>query len=156
MTPDDFQQLITRVTGDIADRALDDDLEGYLNNRFPADGEVFEEIASACREAVANGWMCNREHGGIRFGRVIKPGDETHGFSVDVVHMKDCAGPHHRHPNGEIDMIMPITPNAKFDGRSAGWLVYPPDSAHPPTVTDGEAYILYLLPDGQIEFTRQN
>ena len=28
-----------------------------------------------------------------------------------------------------------------------------PDSAHYPTVSEGRALILYLLPDGRIEFT---
>ena len=92
--------------------------------------------------------MCNREGGGIRYGRVVKPTDATHGFSVDVVEMNDLKGPHHRHPNGEIDMIMPLDGMAKFDGRGKGWLVYPPDSAHSPTVSEGKALVLYLLPQG--------
>jgi hypothetical protein len=97
--------------------------------------------------------MCSREAGGIRFGRVVKPGPGTHGFSVDVVDMQPMAGPHHRHPNGEIDLIMPLEPGAKFDGREAGWLVYGPNTAHSPTVTQARALVLYLLPGGAIEFT---
>ena len=96
--------------------------------------------------------MCDREHGGIRFGRVIKPTDVTHGFSVDVVEMDNIVGPHHGHPNGEIDLVMPLTDGAKFDGQGAGWKVYGPGSAHKPTVTDGRAYVLYLLPEGAIDF----
>ena len=68
--------------------------------------------------------------------------------------MCNLAGPHHVHPNGEIDLIMPLDATAQFDGHGAGWLVYPPGSAHPPTVTGGRALVLYLLPDGAIEFTR--
>ena len=34
------------------------------------------------------------------------------------------------------------------------WLVYPPGSAHRPTVRPGRALVLYLLPEGRIEFTR--
>jgi hypothetical protein len=64
------------------------------------------------------------------------------------------AGPHHAHPNGEIDLIMPIEGDALFDGRPAGWLVCPPGSAHQPTVSHGRALVLYLLPDGRIDFTR--
>lgn len=95
--------------------------------------------------------MCEREQGGIKFGRVIK---EIDGFSVDVVHMTDVVGPHHRHPNGEIDMVMPIDGAAEFDGHGAGWVVYGADSAHKPTVSGGAALVLYLLPGGAIEFTR--
>jgi hypothetical protein len=98
--------------------------------------------------------MCSREAGGIRYGRVAKPSPALSGFSIDVVRMKDVKGPHHRHPKGEIDMVMPITPGARFDGHGAGWCVYGPDSAHHPTVSGGEALVLYLLPGGEIEFTK--
>jgi hypothetical protein len=64
------------------------------------------------------------------------------------------AGPHHTHPLGEIDLIMPMDADARFDGHGAGWLVYPAGSAHPPTVTGGRALVLYLLPEGRIDFTR--
>jgi len=69
--------------------------------------------------------------------------------------MNDVAGGHHRHPTGEIDLIMPVDPEAKFDGRGAGWLVYGAGSAHRPTVTGGKALVLYLLPQGAIEFTKE-
>ena len=150
----DFSTLVQQITSGIAGRPLDDALEAHLNAVFPPDGEAFDAIFSACRSGVAEGWMCAREAGGIHFGRIIKQGPETGGFSVDVVRMKDVKGPHHRHPNGEIDMVMPVEGEAKFDGSGAGWKVYGPDSAHSPTVTDGEALVLYLLPDGAIEFTK--
>lgn len=154
MTNEEFRDLIARVTGAIEGRSLNAGLQGTLNTTFAADGALFSEITEACHAAIAEGWMCDREGGGIAYGRVIKPGPETHGFSVDVVRMKDLAGPHHAHPNGEIDMIMPIDAGAKFDGCGVGWLVYDADTAHSPTVTDGEALVLYLLPDGAIEFSR--
>ena len=74
-------------------------------------------------------------------------------FSVDVVWMQDCKGPHHVHPKGEIGMIMPVEGDAEFDDIPRGWYVHEAGSAHWPTVTKGSAYILYLLPDGEIEFT---
>jgi hypothetical protein len=89
----------------------------------------------------------------VRFGRPIKPGPASHGFSVDVVEMNDVVGPHHRHPNGEIDLVMPRDAGASFDGVRRGWLVYDPGSSHFPTVTGGRALVLYLLPGGAIEFT---
>lgn len=150
-----FQNLMSEVTQKISGKPLNKDLQDFLNEEIPADGELFKYIESACHQAVADGWMCDRELGGIRFGRVIKPGDATHGFSVDVVEMNNIVGPHHAHPNGEIDMIMPLEGDSKFDGQGKGWLVYPPGSAHKPTVSEGSAYVLYLLPDGAIEFTRQ-
>lgn len=154
MTAETFSGLIAAVTARIAGLPLDARLASLLNSEFPADGAAFRRITEACQAAVAAGWMCNREAGGIKFGRVLKPTEATHGFSVDVVEMNDCRGPHHRHPNGEIDMIMPLDAEAKFDGRGRGWLVYPPDSAHYPTVSEGKALVLYLLPGGAIEFTK--
>jgi hypothetical protein len=155
MTPSEFTDLVGQVTGRVAGRPLDAALEAELNRELPPDGPLARAIADACRGAVAGGWMCSREAGGIRYGRVVKPGPVTHGFSVDVVDMTDVVGPHHRHPNGEIDLVMPLAGPATFDGRGAGWVVYGPDSAHRPTVAGGRALVLYLLPDGAIDFTQQ-
>lgn len=149
-----FTHLITQVTARLAGKPLDEALQRELNQGLPPASEGYQEIFSACRAAIEAGWMCNREGGGIKFGRVIKPSPRTHGFSVDVVEMKDIVGPHHSHPNGEIDLIMPLTPGAKFDNHGAGWCVYGPGSAHRPTVTAGHALVLYLLPEGKIEFTK--
>jgi hypothetical protein len=153
-TRDRFNTLITQITGHIGQRPLEAALEDDLNRTFPASGPEARALFECCRSGVAEGWMCAREAGDIRFGRVIQPDPANRGFSVDVVDMKPVAGPHHRHPNGEIDFIMPLEPGAQFDGRDAGWLVYGPGSAHSPTVTRGRALILYLLPQGAIEFTK--
>lgn len=149
-----FAELIGLITESIRGRALNQELEHELNHRFASDGTTYRAILDSCRTAIAEGWMCQREAGGIRYGRVIKQGPGTHGFSVDVVDMHPVAGPHHAHPNGEIDLIMPLEDGVKFDGRGAGWLVYQPGTAHCPTVTGGRALVLYLLPGGAIEFTR--
>ena len=155
MQVDEFRTLIASVTRSIAGKPLDEALEGELNRAMPQGSSTYEQLFSACRAAVQAGWMCNREAGGIKFGRVVKQGPDTHGFSVDVVDMDQVVGPHHSHPNGEIDLIMPLSPNAKFDGRGAGWRVYGPGSAHSPTVSEGRALVLYLLPDGKIDFTQR-
>jgi hypothetical protein len=154
MTQAQFTDLIATVTGAIAGAPLDASLQQTLNRRFPARGDTYGSILAACRDAIAEGWMCNREHAGIRYGRVVKAGAATHGFSVDVVDMSDVAGGHHRHPTGEVDLVMPLTEGAAFDGHGAGWVVYGPGSAHTPTVAGGRALVLYLLPDGAIEFTK--
>ena len=154
MNPSAFTDLVAQITGTIAGEPLDAELEARLNRSFPADGEHVRRLTAACHAGIAEGWICNRELAGIKYGRIVKPGEATHGFSVDVVAMNDIAGGHHRHPNGEIDLVLPADPGAKFDGRGAGWLVYGPGSAHTPTVTGGKALVLYLLPQGAIEFTR--
>ena len=124
-----------------------------LMESFPPDGEDFQAVEALCREGERDGWLCARAAGGIKFGRPIKPGTEAGRFSVDVVWMQDCKGPHHVHPKGEIGMIMPVEGDAEFDDIPRGWYVHEAGSAHWPTVTKGSAYILYLLPDGEIEFT---
>jgi hypothetical protein len=149
----EFTQLIRGVTSEISERALDKQLEAHLNQVLPASGSTFQRIFDACRAAIAEGWMCQRTAGGIRYGRVLKPTPDLNQFSVDVVEMNEVMGPHHAHPKGEIDMVMPIDADAEFDGHKAGWLVYGPDTAHRPTVKKGRALVLYLLPDGAIDFT---
>lgn len=162
MTPDDFAVLVGGFTAGLAGRPLDAALAQHLNTHHGPGRPAYEALSAACREGVAAGWMCQREGGGIRYGRVVKPGPQTHGFSVDVVDMNEVAGPHHVHPQGEIDLVMPLAASdglqpggtACFDGQAAGWKVYPPGSAHRPTVAGGRALVLYLLPQGAIEFTR--
>lgn len=153
MSLEAFTGRVAEVTAAIAGLPLDKTLEQRLNAEFPAGGEFFREIRQACEDAIATGWMCQQGEGSRKFGRIVQPGAATHNFSIDVVDITDLVGPHHRHPTGEIDMIMPLTPGARFDGRAEGWLVYPPDSAHRPTVSAGRALILYLLPNGEIEFS---
>ena len=182
MTPTEFRARIAALTAQLAGRALDADLDVWLNREHGAGSATYRELKAACEAGVAAGWLCDREGGGIRYGRIFKPADDLHGFSVDVVDMAaprwaapskrppprgadgsglpsggeqdHIAGPHHVHPNGEIDLIMPIDGDATFDGRPAGWLVCPPGSAHRPTVSHGRALVLYLLPQGRIEFTK--
>ncbi len=68
--------------------------------------------------------------------------------------MPSLEGPHHCHPRGEIDLVMPIEGEARFDDHPAGWVVYAGGTAHHPTVSHGRALVLYLLPEGSIEFIR--
>ena len=153
MGPDDFRIQLSRLTKRLAGRALDDHLDAWLNAEIGPASDEYQRLKTACQAGVRDGWLCQREGGGIRYGRIFKPADDLHGFSVDVVDMHDVVGPHHTHPAGEIDLIMPIEGAARFNGRPAGWLVCPPGSAHHPTVTDGRALVLYLLPQGRIDFS---
>lgn len=149
-----FAELIAELTVEIRDRSLGPDLGDHLMDAYPPDGAWFGEVERLCALGRDQGWLCAREQDGIRFGRAIKPGPSSHGFSVDVVEMADVVGPHHAHPNGEIDMVMSVDPETTFDGTRRGWKVYGPGSAHQPTVRGGRALVLYLLPGGAIDFTR--
>ena len=154
MSPTQFRESIAELSAQLAGRALDADLQAWLNAEHGPTSSTYARLKRGCQAGVADGWLCDREGGGIRYGRIFKPAPDLHGFSVDVVDMQNMTGPHHAHPNGEIDLIMPLEGDAKFDGHPAGWLVCPPGSSHRPTVTDGRALVLYLLPEGSITFTR--
>ena len=149
-----FKSLMKPVVDTIASAGVTEGLEAKLNSDFPPGGDTFKSIERACHDAIAQGWMCTQGGEGRRFGRVVEPSSDTRDLSIDVVDLTDIVGPHHRHPTGEVCMVMPVTKNAKFDGHGAGWCVNLPDTAHHPTVTDGRALVLYLLPEGRIEFTR--
>ena len=153
MSQAQLEEILGGIAKAIADKPVDGALAAFLNTTYPAEGALFKSVETLCRDGEAGGWVCGREHGGIKFGRIVKPGGSAGKFSIDVVRMKDIKGPHHVHPNGEIGMIMPISGEPKFDGFPRGWYVDPPGSDHWPTVAGGDAYILYLLPDGAIQFT---
>lgn len=153
MNVDEFRSMLKPVTDFVSGREIDREMAAELNRKFPPDGETFSAIEHACHDAIAEGWMCAQGSEGRRFGRVIQPSDETERLSVDVVELTDIVGPHHVHPNGEVCMVMPVDEAAKFDGNPRGWCTYEPGSDHHPTVAHGKALVLYLLPEGKIEFT---
>lgn len=154
MSIESFNTLMKKVAASVGDKPLDATLEAFLNEEYPAGSDTFKALTALCVEGEAQGWLMPREVGGIKFGRAIKPDTSAGHFSVDVVRMKDVKGPHHTHTTGEIGAIMPIDDAAEFDGKGEGWYVYSPGSSHHPTVQGGDAYVLYLLPDGAIEFTK--
>tara|TARA_B100000029_G_scaffold494719_1_gene558850 strand:- start:2406 stop:2870 length:465 start_codon:yes stop_codon:yes gene_type:complete len=154
MAQAEFEKLITVVAETLVGQKIEPNLATKLEKAFPVNGEIFKSLVALCREGIEEGWLCDRELDGIKYGRVIKPTPESFGFSVDVVEMSDIVGPLHSHPNGEIDMIMPEVKGVEFDGHGEGWVVYGPGSVHSPTVTGGKAIVLYLLPDGVIKFLR--
>lgn len=153
MSQQKFADVMDRIAGDIANLPLNDDLRDHLNARFGPDSEEFNLLGELCAQGEAEGWLMSREAGGVKFGRALKPDEMPGHFSVDVVRMQNVRGPHHIHTTGEIGAILPLSGAPLFDGLAEGWYVYPPGSDHHPTVTGGDAYVLYLLPDGAIEFT---
>lgn len=153
MLEQQFCNLIAKFVEAISDRPLNQSLEDFLNAEFAPDSQEFNEMSDLIHTGDEQGWLMQNKAGDISFGRAIKPDTLADKFSVDVVRMDNVQGPHHIHTTGEIGAIMPISGSPKFDGKSAGWYVYAPGSAHYPTVKGGAAYVLYMLPDGAIEFT---
>ena len=124
-----------------------------LERRFPFSGERIERLGMALRRAKEAGEICQHGSEDLRYSRLFKAAETSFAMSADAVWMR-VAGPHHTHPNGEIDLCFTTDGAPSFDGRAPGWTVYPPGSAHRPTVTGGAMMILYLLPGGEIVFTR--
>src|SRR5215211_8584144 len=95
MSKESFHQIVADVTTQIAGRPLNDELDRWLNTVHGPGSESYERLKEACIDGVAEGWLCEREGGGIKYGRAFKPEDALAGFSVDVVDMTDIKGPHH-------------------------------------------------------------
>ena len=124
-----------------------------LNAELPLGGGLLAPVETLVRQGIEEGWLCPKEAGGISFGRVSKPGVESHGFSIDAVDMNK-PGPEHIHPKGEIDLAFVLDGEPTFEDRPAGWTVLGAGSQHFPTVAGGRMAILYFLPDGAFEFVR--
>ena len=145
---------VDRLLDFIGDQPLNDSLERALNERYGPSTEAYHELLSLLRTGIEEGWACYAEIDGpdYRRGQLAKASATTHGFSVESGMLKNVLGNYHRHPRGEINMIGPVDPDARFCGHGAGWKVFAPDSRHYPTVTGGKVTMLFFLPDGEIEY----
>ncbi|MCE9637249.1 MAG: DUF4863 family protein [Planctomycetes bacterium] len=127
-------------------------LAARLSASFPVNGPVCAAVRAAAAAGLVEGWFCNRENGGVRFSRPVKPSPASNGYSVDAVVMDRVSGPRHTHTNGEINLCFTDEGDAKFCGHGEGWVVFGKGSTHVPVVSDGRMTILYFLPGGAIEF----
>jgi hypothetical protein len=148
---DTFRPLIDAARGlDLTEPVAARD---ELRRRFDPAGKPAQALNAQLLELLAQGRIAERGAMPVKFGRVAKATADTDDFSIDVVHM-DGPGPHHRHPQGEVNYCIALDGEPRFDGHPAGWVVMPPGSGHVPTVSGGRMLIVYLLPQGQIEFTK--
>jgi hypothetical protein len=143
-----FQPVLAVVAG--VD-AADPQAHEKLNKALPLDGETMSAVVRFLEQGVRDGSLVPRAAGGVRFGRVTKATEHTHGLSIDVVDMNGT-GPGHLHPNGEFDLSVALEGSPTFDGQAPGWFVMAPGSWHVPTVAGGRMAIVYFLPGGEIQF----
>jgi hypothetical protein len=122
-----------------------------LCRRFDPKGPAARALQAELVAMYQRGEIANRGELPVRYGRVTKALPETHDFSIDVVYMNG-EGPLHRHPNGELNFCVAIEGQPTFMGQGPGWVVEAPGSQHVPTVAGGTMLIVYLLPQGRIEF----
>jgi hypothetical protein len=133
MTPDKFRAQIAALTAQLAGRPIDAELDAWLNREHGATSTTYAALKASCEAGVAEGWLCNREGGGIRYGRIFKPGRGPAGLLGRRGGHADIAGPHHVHPNGEIDLIMPLDGEASSTAAPpAGWSAHPAAPTAPP------------------------
>ncbi|MBL8862300.1 MAG: DUF4863 family protein [Planctomycetes bacterium] len=148
---DTFRPLLDAARGvDLADpQAARAELVRRLDPRGPAAvalNRALTDLLDARR-------IADRGDPPVRWSRVAKATPESLGFSIDAVDMHG-PGPHHVHPDGEVNWCVALEGDPRFDGQPAGWVVMPPGSGHVPTVSGGRMLIVYLLPGGKIEFTK--
>ena len=80
-----FHQALAALTAQLAGKPLDAALAQWLNTAHGPTSTTYQRLREACLQGAREGWLCEREGGGIRYGRVFKPEDALHRFSVDVV-----------------------------------------------------------------------
>ncbi len=111
-----------------------------------------DELEATALAAHAAGWLTPKEAGGVRFGRISRASEDTHGNSIDAVDMDGPAAGAHTHPRGEVELCIDLVGTPSFDGRRARFQSYAPGTRHVPTVSGGRMLILYFLPGGEIVF----
>jgi hypothetical protein len=122
-----------------------------LESRFPADSAGADAVRAGLKTRLEAGTICDRGEAPMKFGRVSKATPESLNFSIDIVDMNG-PGPKHKHPLGEVNFCVALEGEPTFDGNGPGWVVFPPESVHIPTVAGGRMLIVYLLPAGAMEF----
>ncbi|MGW2937542.1 DUF4863 family protein [Streptomyces sp. NPDC001156] len=137
------------------------DLEGWLNDTYGPDSELYRDLARLVRLGVEEGWAANVEVDGPDYRRslIAPPSQETSYFSVTAVYMNSASpyrGQYHAHPYGEINVVVPVDRNAQLMGpggwQGAGWTAPGPGSHHYPEVRGGALIALFYLPAGRISY----
>lgn len=122
-----------------------------LERRYAGRGTPALALRDALVEAVRDGVICDRGNDAIRYSRLAKASVSTRDHSIDFVWMTG-PGINHRHPKGEVNLCFAVEGEPRFDGHGEGWVVFPPGSAHVPTVEGGRMLIVYFLPEGAVEW----
>lgn len=122
-----------------------------LTRRLDPAGAAGLRIAADLEALYRSGEIAQRGEEPVRWSRVAKAGPGSLDFSIDAVVMTG-PGPLHRHPQGEANFCVALEGQPTFEGQGPGWVVLPPGSTHVPTVAGGRMLIVYLLPQGAIEF----
>ena len=137
------------------------DLETWLNTHYGPGTSFYENMSHDIRAGVEEGWAANIEIDGpnYRRSRIAEPSAETNYFSITAVYMNSRGhfrGQYHAHPYGELNMVVPIDPDAQLMGPNGwsgpGWTAPGPGSHHYPESRNGAVIALFFLPAGRISY----
>lgn len=151
----DLKTLLSPISIFVKGLDLEDSkaAEDALHRKWPANSPEVAALRAAALAALEAGTICNRENGGIKFSRVLKPEQDAGGCSIDAVYMKECSGPVHTHTKGEVCFCIPTEGTPAFDGHTGTWVVMRKGSRHMPTVRGGTMLILYWWPEGAVAWS---
>lgn len=134
----------------LTNRSLDAQLQYDLSKRYPLSSSTIQQIKTLLQQCIQERSLVMRGSPDLRFGLLHKQSKEIP-IRIDVVDMTG-AGPSHTHTLGEVNLCFALDAKASFDGNLEGWVVYPAQSWHIPTVYNGRMLIMYFIPQGKIVF----
>lgn len=149
---DSLSDHLKAIANWLAGRELTSNLAYELANEFPPLGDVFDAVERNAISAIDAGRIGKSADSSTVYARLFEPGEPTRGFSIDIVKLTNVVGGRHVHPRGEVDMIIPLSPGARFNNHEKGWLTLPPGSAHRPIARGGSVIVIYFLPGGEMRF----
>jgi hypothetical protein len=146
---------------EIKNRTAGTELETWLNATHGRGTALYEDLARMITEGVKDGWAANVEVDGPKYrrSRLAGPSELLSYFSITAVYMNSVEpyrGQYHQHPYGELNIVVPLDPEAKLMGphgwSGAGWTAPAPGSHHYPEVKGGALIALFYLPAGRISY----
>lgn len=158
------QDLIDRSVPfleEVKNRTAGGDLEGWLNARYGPGTALYDDLAAMIKDGVRAGWAANIEVEGRKYrrSRIAEPQEVLNYFSITAAYMDSVEpfrGQYHQHPYGELNLVVPLDPDAKLMGpngwRGPGWTAPGPGSHHYPEVKGGALIALFYLPAGRISY----
>ncbi|BCW73588.1 DUF4863 family protein [Arthrobacter sp. NicSoilB8] len=146
---------------EVKNRTAGGELETWLNENYGPGTELYEDLARMITQGVWEGWAANIEIDGpnYRRSRIAEPSEVLNYFSITAVYMNSVEpfrGQYHQHPYGELNLVVPLDPEAKLMGPNgwsgAGWTAPGPGSHHYPESKGGAVIALFFLPAGRISY----
>ncbi len=165
-------ELIARLIPllqEVKDMTAGNELEQWLNSKYGLESGLYQDLSRLIRLGVKEGWAADVEVAGPRYRRaqLAAPSAETFFFSMTGVLLDSTDSSqgnpegsfravYHRHPYGEINLVVPLTEGAALAGPNGwchgGWTTPGPESHHFPEVKNGAVFSLTFLPAGRIAF----